>query len=313
MNLKEVLKKQGGWKLVKQYWKSGAFFTAIGELLLLGKSRTALEILRLAANLRTKQKLEKRYKNYLEEFDQQWTDKVHESSDKVWICWFQGIEKAPVLVQKCYQSIREHMPNKEIILLTSENFKNYVQFPDYIIEKWEKGYITHTHMTDLLRLELLIKYGGLWLDATVYCSGDNIPKYITDSELFFFQCLKPGRDGHSTYISSWLIGAKTNNKVLLATRALCYAYWKENNEMWDYFLLHNFVSIVLDRYPEEWKSIVPRDNAAPHILYLRLFEPYDEKIWSSIKEQTAFHKLSYKFKIEQADLTDTFYERIFKS
>ena len=59
MNLKETFKKQGGMKLLEQYWKNGSLLTAFGELLLLGKSRTALEILRLSTSLKTKAKLEK--------------------------------------------------------------------------------------------------------------------------------------------------------------------------------------------------------------------------------------------------------------
>ena len=55
MNLKETFKKQGGIKLLKQYWQGGALFTGIGQFLLLGKSRTALEILRLSTTLKTKQ------------------------------------------------------------------------------------------------------------------------------------------------------------------------------------------------------------------------------------------------------------------
>ena len=54
-----------------------------------------------------------------------------------------------------------------------------------VMEKWEKGIITHTHMTDLLRLELLIKYGGMWIDATVLCTAkeEEIPCYFFDSDL----------------------------------------------------------------------------------------------------------------------------------
>ena len=36
MGLKEVFEKQGGMNLLKQYWNGGAFFTAVGELMLLG-------------------------------------------------------------------------------------------------------------------------------------------------------------------------------------------------------------------------------------------------------------------------------------
>lgn len=313
MGLKDTFEKQGGIKLLKQYWQSGAFFTAVGEFLLLGKRRTALEILRLSTQLKTKQKLEKRYRKKLEEFDKTWQEIEHKSSNKVWICWFQGIENAPLLVQKCYQSVVDHMTDRDITLITADNLMDYVQFPDYILQKWNNGQITHTHMTDLLRLELLTRHGGLWLDATVFCSGNDIPDYMTESDLFFFQILKPGRDGHASYISSWLISAKTNNKLLCATLELLYDYWKENSSMLDYFLLHDFMSIVLDKYPEEWKKIIPRDNAAPHILLLRLFERYDQEIWESIKGQTPFHKMTYKFSEEQVLKENTFYKQLFKN
>lgn len=311
MGLKDTFKKQGGMSLLKQYWKNGSFFTAASQFLLLGKGRTALEILRLSAWLKTKQKLEKKYRSHLAEFDRIYdTALPHESSNKVWICWFQGMENAPKLVQKCYQSVKENMPNREIIVLTTDNIKDYITFPDYIMEKWKSGVITHTHMTDLLRIELLIKYGGMWLDATFFCSSGKIAPYFFDSDLFFYQCLKPGRDGHCTYMSSWLMSAKTYNKILMATQFLCYEYWKENDSMVDYFLLHNFMSVVLDYYPEDWNKIVPRDNATPHELLLRLFEPYDEKIWTAIREQTPFHKLSYKFEKEKQIMQNTYYSRI---
>lgn len=311
MGLKDIFKKQGGMKLLKQYWQSGSFFTAIGEFLLLGRSRTALEILRLSTQLKAKQKLEKKYKGRLVTFDQQYDKSLpHEGSNKVWICWFQGIDSAPALVQKCYQSVKDNMPDKEIIVLTMDKLSEYAEFPEFILEKWKSGVITHTHMTDLLRLELLIQHGGMWLDATVFCSGDDIPDYYFDSNLFFYQCLKPGRDGHANYISSWLMSAKTNNKILMAVRYLCYEYWKENNSMVDYFLLHDFMSMVLDYYPEDWKQIIPRDNATPHILLLRLFDQYDERIWKSIKAQTCFHKLTYKFDKKQEGLEGTFYKKI---
>lgn len=311
MGLKQTFQKQGGMKLIKQYFQSGALFTAIGEFLILGKSRTALELLRLSTQLKAKQKLEKKYKRALGSFDKIFDSTLpHMSSNKVWICWFQGMENAPEIVKKCYESVKRNMPGKEIIVLTDENIGDYVKFPDFIQKKYEAGIITRTHMTDILRLELLISYGGLWLDATVFCSESDIPTYFFESDLFFFQSLKPGRDGHATYISSWLMSAKTNNGVLIATRYLCYEYWKTHDSMVDYFLLHDFMSIVLDRNPEEWNKVVPRDNATPHILLLRLFDQYDENIWNAVKKQTPFHKLSYKFEEEKIKQSGTFYKQL---
>ena len=247
MGLKETFRKQGGVKLIKQYMQAGVLGTAIGEFLLLGKSRTALEILRLSTQLKTKQRLYKKYRHILDLFEDKYNpDSLHESSNKVWVCWLQGMENAPELVKRCYESIMQNLTDREIILITSENMDQYVQFPQYIIDKWKSGVITNTHLTDLLRLELLIRYGGMWLDATVFCSEErkNIPDYFFESDLFFYQSLKPGRDGNATYISSWLMSAKTNNKVLLATRELCYEYWKRENQMIDYFLFHDFLKTL---------------------------------------------------------------------
>ena len=313
MKLKDIFEKHGGTKLIQQYRKGGALGTAICEFLLLGKSRTGLEILREAAQLKVKQKLERKYRNVLSDFDQHYNDsEKHYSSKKVWICWFQGLEMAPKIVKKCVSSIKKNLPSKEIIIITDENIDQYVSFPDYIMEKFNSGLITKTHMTDLLRLELLTKYGGTWIDATVYCTQteDTIPSYFFNSDLFFFQCLKPGRDAHSNYMSSWYINAKSHNKMLEATKCLCYEYWKTNDQLIDYFLLHDFMSIVLDYYPDDWNKIIPRDNATPHELLLRIFNSYDDDVWNAIIQQTPFHKLSYKFTEGQMELENTFYKRI---
>lgn len=314
MELKTIFEKQGGRKLLKQYWSGGAFFTALNQFIVLGRSRTALEILRLSARLKIKQKLEKKYRGKLDAFEKGYVDEEHASSNKVWVCWFQGLENAPELVKSCYRSLQDNLTDLEIVLITESNMFDYATFPDHIMALWESGVITHTHMTDLLRLELLLRHGGLWVDATVFCSRkrEQIPQYYFDSELFFYQCLKPGRDGHSSYISSWLMGAKTNNKILAATQHLIYQYWKEQKSMWDYFLLHDFMAIVLDRYEDEWKKIVPVDNAASHILLLRLFDKYDEEMWAIVREQTPFHKLSYKFEDVKMNLKNTYYFEIIR-
>lgn len=312
MNLKSTFKKQGGLKLIKQYIKGGAFFTAINQFIVLGRSKIALEILRLSAEFKIRKKIEKQYINKLIEFDKTYIEEEHNNSNKVWVCWFQGFENSPQIVKTCLTSLKTNLPSKEIVLITKDNLNQYVDFPKYIIEKWEKGFITNTHMTDLLRLELLIRYGGTWIDATVLCTENekNIPDYFFNSDLFFFQTLKPGKDGQSTYISSWYINAKSNNKILEATRFLCYEYWQKNDELVNYFLLHDFISIVLDYYSAEWKNIVPRDNSTPHNLLLRLFDLYDKKMFDAIIQQSPFHKLTYKFNKNSEDLYNTNYKKV---
>ena len=99
----------------------------------------------------------------------------------------------------------------------------------------------------------------------------------------------------------------------MAVRHLCYEYWKSHDYMLDYFLLHDFLSMASEYYYEEWKKIIPKDNATPHVLLLRLFEQYEERMWIAIKSQTPFHKLTYKFQENNTQIKGTFYEKILKS
>lgn len=307
----QIFKRQGGMKLIKQYWKSGVLLTAIVQFLFLGKSRTSLEILREITTLKTKKKLEKKYRKDLAEINRKYDSSLpHINCKKIWICWLQGMENAPEIVKACYKSIKRNIVDREIVLITEKNYREYIEFPVIIQKKIDRGIINITHMTDLLRLELLIKYGGTWIDATVLCTSGDIPEYMLDSDLFMFQCLKPGRDGHATVISSWFITATTNNRFLIYTRELLYNYWSRNNHLIDYFLLHIFFQLCIDLYPEEWMNVVPVCNSMPHILLLRLFEKYDENVWEAVCHMTPFHKLTYKFSEEEMKQNTSFYKKI---
>lgn len=310
-----LFQKVGGKEILRQYRQGHNLIFALFLSTILGFDRKSLEILRLAVNNRLLKKLRKQYKHFLEE----WKIKNHAPTiigglnasprRKVWVCWFQGIDQAPDVVKRCYESINQNITDREVVLITEDNYEQFVQFPDYIQEKIRRGIIPKAHMSDLLRLELLTRYGGTWIDATVYCSG-KCPACMLDSELFLFQNLKPGLDGHVTSISNWFITSESGNKILELTLTLLYDYWAKHDRLVDYFIFHDFFQLAVETYPEEWGKVVPFSNSLPHILLLRLFEPYDKKVWTAVKEQTPFHKLSYKFTEEQAQKEGTYYKEV---
>ncbi|UVS33497.1 hypothetical protein NXX87_22495 [Bacteroides faecis] len=62
MGIWQYYKQAGGFKLLIQYWKAHVLGYAFLEFILLGKSKTALEIFRLAVNNRIHEKLKRKYK-----------------------------------------------------------------------------------------------------------------------------------------------------------------------------------------------------------------------------------------------------------
>ena len=314
MRLKDIFQKQGGFSLLINYWRTGALIPAVITFILLGKSRKALEILRLVAQFKINQKLYKIYAHKVDDLLIKYQSEENKTEDKVparriYFCWFQGVDNAPELVKKCYASLQEHITDREILLITNDNYRDYVTFPDYIEDKIKRGIISRTHMSDLLRLELLTRYGGTWIDATVLCT-DTPPSYMLDADMFVFQLLKPGCDGHSLCFSTWFVTAKPGAVLLRLTLDLLYDYWAKHDVMWDYFIFHQITEVVRAKCPGEWAKIIPFSNEMPHILLLRLFEPYNEEMWQAIKRETPFHKLSYKFDEVEFRKLNTYYSKI---
>lgn len=308
--LRKLFQKAGGMDTIAQYARAHVLFFALFQILCNGFSKKSLEIVRLAVNNKRLGKLRKKYKKVIATWQTANPEAaLGQHSNKVWVCWLQGIEQAPPLVQSCYRSIQKNLSDREIILLTQDNYKDYVTFPAHIQAKIDDNTISRTHMSDLLRLELLCNYGGTWIDATVLCTG-TLPDYMLDSDLFVFQNLKPGLDGDCIAISSWFMTGSANHPILLLTRHLLYTYWQTHRNLVDYFLIHDFFQLAIETYPHLWDAVVPFTNATPHILLLRIFDNYDQALWTAVTAQTPIHKLSYKFPQEQLQAPDTYYDHI---
>lgn len=247
--------------------------------------------------------LRRKYFNFLKKY-KAISKTNHEYSNKVWICWLQGEENAPELVKKCIASVRRTFLNKEVIIITEENFKDYVQFPDYILKKYKEGKISRTHFSDFLRLQLLIQNGGIWIDST--CFITEYPEYIDKEPLFVFQNKERGDD--SIAASSWFISSEKENPILVLTRDLLFDWWKKHGKIYHYFLMHFFFTMATGFYNEQWRQVPFYSNLPCHILQRELFNKYSEKRFAQIKKMSAIHKLTYKFYKE--DFSNTFFEYI---
>ena len=222
-------------------------------------------------------------------------------SDYVFTCWFQGEEYAPDLVRTCINSMRLHFPDKRLVVITSDNFRNYTDIPQYIIDKWQRGIITHTHFSDILRADLLSRHGGLWLDATVLCMGD-LNRYVHDNSPFF--AFKTDHRGNYTEcLSSWLIYSRPNHPFMVNTRNMLYEYWKVNNKLKDYYLFHVFFTACSQIMNDLWQEVPFYSNINPHVMQFHyLFQPFNQMSLDKLKEISAFHKLTYK--VDGKDVSD---------
>ena len=252
--------------------------------------------------------MEKKYRSILEAGV---TPGEQQRSNKVWICWLQGFESAPDLVKACYQSVKQNLRGYEIIALDSANIGDYVQLPDYIEEKRERGALPMAQYSDLIRLAVLCKYGGLWIDATVLCTSADIMKVIDREPLFVFKSLQLSpRDKAPTVASNWCIAACSNHPILLLTQKLLYEYWRNERGLKDYFIFHIFFALAARKYAEEWNRMPLFNNISPHVLQFELGSEFSEERWSQILSFSSLHKLNRR--MDYSDRPNSFYAHILR-
>lgn len=198
------------------------------------------------------------------------------------------MQNAPSLVKACYNSIKRNCINHQIIVITENNLLQYIHIPSYILKKYKQNYISRTHFSDLIRLELILKYGGTWLDSTILIT--KYDKVIFQNNLFFFQSVnKIWSVG-----SNWLISGERESPILRTTLDMLYRYWSKNNRICHYFLFHLLFKISCDKYLNDYKKIPLYLSNSAHFLQKELFNPFNKTKYDQILNLSTLHKLSRK-------------------
>lgn len=230
----------------------------------------------------------------------------------IWQLWLQGEDNAPDIIKNCLRSVKKYNPERQVILLTNENIHNYISLPSFIIDKYNKGIISNTHYSDIIRVILLHKYGGTWIDATVMLT-DKIPVQILESEFFCFSSPKDSLYYKQHLISSWFIHSRPNHVFMDIIKNSLFSYWKNENELLDYFLLHILFCLMINKnkgLKNIWDKLYHLSNKEPHLLQNELNNIYYEDIFEKIKSITSIHKLTYKI---ENKISGSFFEYLSKN
>ena len=219
-----------------------------------------------------------------------------EYDDCIWIAWFQGLEKAPPLVQHCVKSIQQNANGHKVIIITEKNIFDFVQFPDYIIQKYKAKILTMQQLSNMLRMSLIYKYGGVWIDATMLATAPLSPA-IFNSE--FYTIKKTSASPYYIPQGRWttyFLSGKKGCPLAHIIVSVLFAYWKTNTELVDYFLFDQTINFCYENSPMCHALIesVPENNPEAIFFKGRYGKPFDAAEWERIKKTTSLFKLSWK-------------------
>lgn len=216
----------------------------------------------------------------------------------VWVCWFQGIEQAPVLVKRCIESIQKNVTDARVIILDEENIKEFVSLPDYIIEKYQKGMISKAHYSDIVRCSLLSQYGGVWMDATVLLTK-KIPDHLFH---YGFSSLRfnEGNTGEAIsqgYWTAYFLASKKNDPFIGMVRDLFFRYWQKHDVLIEYFLIDYALLYCIEKYTDFKEKVDQQPVIGNKRFYIRQFinDPFDSSVVEKLNQDPiGIYKLSHK-------------------
>lgn len=131
----------------------------------------------------------------------------------VWLYWEGAM--VPYIVQKCVNRIKILNPSFQVVFLTPKTLQDYL--PDFKVETED---IPLANKTDLIRLELLYKYGGIWMDATIILN-ENLDWVKTIMAEKKYDCLAFWRENSTSnleypVVESWFLCSSPKNPFIKA-------------------------------------------------------------------------------------------------
>ena len=198
----------------------------------------------------------------------------------IWSLWLDGYNRAPPLVRACAQSWveRNRGDGWKVNLIDRGNLAAYID-ERQLAELTAGKTVSPASLSDIIRLELLAKHGGLWVDSTVFCQRPIEAWDFDPSSSGFFVF----RHDSDRKLASWLIYAEPGHHALerwhrrmreyvaghdsigAATPHLSIWRWRFGMREGQYFWLHYLFGDLLRRDPRFAAEIaaMPQRSARP--------------------------------------------------
>ncbi len=214
----------------------------------------------------------------------------------IYSLWLQGYDHAPDQVKTCLDRWSKLNPTYTFELLEESDVQSLLRnFPTGIND------ITQQSVSDILRLALLEKTGGIWVDATVFPTkplSEWFEKTVGDADFFSYRHEVQKGNPTNRPISAWFLYASKGSTIIEKLWRETLRYWSVNRQpMSDsdrdkYFedpiaFMGLSQEISNSPYPYHWFQ---------HIFsYLEKNDPLFAEIWDSCPHKTIenSHQMQY--------------------
>ena len=219
----------------------------------------------------------------------------------IWLLWLQGWDEAPAIVKACLKTWEENNPGWTIHTLSMANIHDYLDDSELLSSISGKN-LQHEAFSDVIRIILLERYGGVWIDSTVYCLKPLdtwLPEKLGSG---FFAFEKPRSE---RMLASWFLAAYKGNYIAKEWHRRVVEYWADRTKRHHYFWFHYLFKEAYKADPylrASWDSTPKVSDRGPHYYspYKKLSAPMSSSDHLLLKSQlTLIQKFTQKLRKSQ--------------
>lgn len=219
---------------------------------------------------------------------------VIEATSPIWVCWWQGEAQMPDICKQCLCSVRHNAAAHPVIVIDLDNYAQYVDMPQAVVDKHKSGLIDYTHFADILRCMLLARHGGIWIDATVFVTRP-LDSFIAIGAPFW-SCHHITRYNNISRggWTSFFFACGKNSLLAKVMADVHVAWWSQHNSLPVYLFLDYAFAIARANFSEvcELVNNLPLDEIGP--MGKCLDRPCTPAAWDEALHRYNLHKLTYK-------------------
>ena len=239
---------------------------------------------------------------------------VTEGEECIFSLWLQGADNAPEVVRSCWESVRRNC-RQQIVILDEESLGSRIELPDHITRKWKDGTLRPAHYADICRLALLVRYGGLWLDATDYIAAP-FPSWLWDAD-FFVHMSGTHIRGWYSYVQNCFIRARKGNFLASAWLELILEYWRREDVAADYFIHQLLFKKLVECNPYAsaafGKMPCVLQDAAHELWFGHGDDDFDPARWEEMASSALFQKTEYSSSMARSPRPGSVAEHLLES
>ncbi|MGP5727245.1 capsular polysaccharide synthesis protein [Arthrobacter rhombi] len=215
-----------------------------------------------------------------------------EAPFRVFVYWAQGFDDAPGIVKACKAEAERLHQAGDIVYLDDSNLNEWVDLPAHVYRIRDSS---RAAFSDVLRVALLAKHGGVWMDATCMPTRrmqDVMLPLIKGSGFFAF-----AKQGNASgMISSWFMAAHQGSYIAVMHREALFLYCAMYDRVITYFFMHEMFRQIfrLDgKFNRLWMR-TPDAGVDPRAVNRILREPLASVDLDAAFAGSFVHKLTYK-------------------